>query len=114
ESNPDSSHTPRLTAQYGRMDIVAEMKALKASLNALAHLGHESLTPQDREALAVGHVIISAMIRQSLIIAECNRPGHPYDPQQLKLDNHEYWQGRIQQITQSAQLKRNEQDNDAS
>jgi hypothetical protein len=102
ENHHDDAHALALQVQYGRADILSEMKSLKASLNILAHLGPDALTADDKNALALGHEIINAMIRQCLIMAEYNRPGHRIDPQLLAPDNHSYWMERTAMITQSS------------
>lgn len=100
EKEPSHHSVPTILEQYGRANIVAEMKALKTSLNKLLYDGASSLDEYDKEALALGKVVIDAMIRQSLVIAETNRPDKgTIDKKMLSPENNGYWYKRIRQLT---------------
>ena len=90
-----------LISQYGTATIIPEMKSLRSALHVLATNGREGLSFQDKYALSMGKLTMDSLIRQTLIIAESNRPGRssPTADGLITPGSEEYWERRVRQLT---------------
>jgi hypothetical protein len=86
-----------LTKQYGSANIITDMHNLRVALRLLAKEGAAMLSGADRDALTIGTLTLGSMIRQTLMVAEANRPGRRAKAPELD-NGHEYWEMRVQRL----------------
>jgi hypothetical protein len=86
-----------LTRQYGSAHIITDMHNLRVALRLLAREGADMLSNADRNALSKGTLTLGSMIRQTLMVAEANRPGRRAKAPELD-NGHEYWEMRVQRL----------------
>lgn len=86
-----------LAKQYGSANIITDMHNLRVALRLLAKEGAAMLSGADRDALTTGTLTLGSMIRQTLMVAEANRPGRRAKAPELD-NGHEYWEMRVQRL----------------